>query len=158
AAQGAIARAGSELERLIASTGIDLDRLLGSFGAAPVGQGGPYVALASIKNTAADAQRRSEELQKLGKSLPLAAPLTHYQIESGFGQRPDPFNGRTAFHSGVDLSAPYKTPVYSTAPGVVVFAGNKDGYGRVVDISHSNGIVTRYAHLHRFLVAVGQKV
>jgi murein DD-endopeptidase MepM/ murein hydrolase activator NlpD len=97
-------------------------------------------------------------LQKLVGQLPLAAPLPHYQLESGFGARHDPFNGHTAFHSGLDLSAPYRSPVYSTAPGTVIFTGVKDNYGRVVEIDHGHGIVTRYAHLHRILVARGQKV
>ena len=69
------------------------------------------------------------------------------------GERIDPLNGRTAFHSGVDLSAPYKTAVLATAPGVVSFTGVKSEYGRVVEITHAHGIVTRYAHLHRILVA-----
>jgi murein DD-endopeptidase MepM/ murein hydrolase activator NlpD len=70
----------------------------------------------------------------------------------------DPIRHRPAFHSGVDLSAPYGTPVVSTAPGVITFTGVKDDYGKVVEVSHGHGIVTRYAHLHRILVALGQKV
>jgi murein DD-endopeptidase MepM/ murein hydrolase activator NlpD len=62
------------------------------------------------------------------------------------------------FHPGVDLAAPYKTPVYSTAPGKVVFTGVMNGYGRVVEIDHGHGIETLYAHLHRILVARGQYV
>ena len=148
----------SELERLIASTGIDVEKLLGRFGSLPPAQGGPYVALDRAARSNGAPGARLEELQKLIKTLPLAAPLAHYQIESGFGGRADPFHGRQAFHSGVDLSAPYRTPVLSTAPGVVVFTGVKDNYGKVVDIDHGHGIVTRYAHLHRSLVALGQKV
>jgi murein DD-endopeptidase MepM/ murein hydrolase activator NlpD len=148
----------SELERLIASTGIDVEKLLARFGSVPPAQGGPYVALDRAARPNGAPAARLEELQKLIKTLPLAAPLAHYQIESGFGGRADPFHGRQAFHAGVDLSAPYRTPVLSTAPGVVVFTGVKDNYGKVVDIDHGHGIVTRYAHLHRSLVALGQKV
>jgi murein DD-endopeptidase MepM/ murein hydrolase activator NlpD len=148
----------SELERLIASTGIDVEKLLARLGSVPPAQGGPYVALDRAARSNGAPGARLEELQKLIKTLPLAAPLAHYQIESGFGGRADPFHGRQAFHSGVDLSAPYRTPVLSTAPGVVVFTGVKDNYGKVVDIDHGHGIVTRYAHLHRSLVALGQKV
>ena len=154
---GPAARNGSELEQLLSSTGIDLDRLLGRLGSVPAGQGGPFVALGTHAS-AADEQQRNEELQTLAASLPLAAPLAHYQVESGFGSRSDPFRHRQAFHSGVDLSAPYRTPVLSTAPGTVTFTGVKDDYGRVVEITHAHGIVTRYAHLHRILVAPGQKV
>jgi murein DD-endopeptidase MepM/ murein hydrolase activator NlpD len=152
-----IARGGNELERLLASTGVDLDRLLGRFGSLPAGQGGPFVALGP-RRSAEEELRRNEELQSLAQSLPLAAPLAHYQLESGFGPRSDPFRHRAAFHSGVDLSAPYRSPVLSTAPGTVIFTGVKDDYGRVVEIEHAHGIVTRYAHLHRILVARGQKV
>jgi len=147
----------TSLEQLIVSTGVNVDRLLGDLGAAPAGQGGPFIAL-NPKRSAADEQRRTQELQKIVKSLPLAAPLAHFQVESGFGPRIDPFRHRSAFHSGVDLSAPYKTPVLATAPGTVTFTGSKDAYGRVVEISHGHGIVTRYAHLHRIQVALGQKV
>ena len=146
----------SEVERLLASTGIDVERLLGRFGSLPQGQGGPYVALDGGRLAGADA--RSEELQKIIKTLPLGAPLAHYQIESGFGGRADPFHGRQAFHAGVDMSAPYRSPVYSTAPGRVTFTGVKDNYGKVVEIDHGNGILTRYAHLHRIVVARGQTV
>jgi murein DD-endopeptidase MepM/ murein hydrolase activator NlpD len=147
---------GSELERLLSSTGVDLNRLLGRL-SVPAGQGGPFVA-AAPRRSAEEDQKRNEELQSLARSLPLAAPLAHYQMESGFGPRVDPFRHRTAFHSGVDLSAPYKSPVLSTAPGTVTFTGVKDDYGRVVEITHAHGIVTRYAHLHRILVARGQTV
>ena len=159
--QEPLARAGApgyagELERLIASTGIDIERYVGGLaahGPAP-GEGGPYVAFDPRR---AD-QARQAELQALAKSLPLAAPLAHYTIESPFGPRIDPINHREGFHTGVDLAAPYRTPVLATAPGVVTFTGTKDEYGRVVEITHAHGIVTRYAHLHRIVVAPGQKV
>jgi murein DD-endopeptidase MepM/ murein hydrolase activator NlpD len=159
---GPHARAGSsELEKLLVSTGIDIDRMLGglsSFSSSALGgQGGPYIALGSSRAVAFD-QQREDDLKKLAKMLPLAAPLVQYQFESGFGLRIDPINHRTAFHPGLDLSAPYQTPVYSTAPGTVTFTGTRDAYGRMVEIDHGHGIVTRYAHLHRILVARGQKI
>ncbi len=158
---GPHARAGSsDLEKLLVSTGIDIDRMLTgltSLGSAQGGQGGPYIALGADRGVAFD-QKREDDLKKLAKMLPLAAPLTQYQFESGFGLRIDPINHRTAFHPGLDLSAPYQTPVYSTAPGTVAFTGTRDAYGRMVEIDHGHGIVTRYAHLHRILVARGQKI
>jgi murein DD-endopeptidase MepM/ murein hydrolase activator NlpD len=72
--------------------------------------------------------------------------------------RSDPENDRPGFHTGIDLAAPYDTPVYATAPGVVTFAGYRDDYGKIVEIDHGNGIATRYAHLHAFTVTVGQRV
>lgn len=155
---GPHARAGSsELEKLLVSTGIDIDRMLNglnSFGATQSGLGGPYIALGSDS----EAAFREDELRKLAKILPLAAPLAQYQFESGFGIRIDPINHRTAFHPGLDLAAPYRSAVYSTAPGTVVFTGTRGEYGRMVEIDHGRGIVTRYAHLHRILVARGQRI
>jgi murein DD-endopeptidase MepM/ murein hydrolase activator NlpD len=145
----------SSIERLLASTGLDINRLL-RFGAATA-QGGPFIALNDTRAVDGN-QKRLDELKNLAQGLPLASPLTSYQLESGFGGRVDPINHHGSFHPGLDMSAPYKTPVYSTGPGVVSFTGAKDGYGRVVEIDHGHGIVTRYAHLHRALVARGQKV
>ena len=145
-----------ELERVLASTGLDVERFLNKLNAVPQGQGGPYIALG--KQNLAPTSERAEELRKILKTLPLAAPLVHYEVGSTFGARLDPFNRRQAFHSGLDLEAPYRTAVYSTAPGTVIFTGVKDNYGKVVEIDHGHGIVTRYAHLHRILVARGQKL
>jgi murein DD-endopeptidase MepM/ murein hydrolase activator NlpD len=145
-----------EIEQVLASTGLDVEKLLGRLNSVPVGEGGPYIALDKRHLVQSDA--RNEQLQKILKTLPLAAPLVRYTLGSGFGGRTDPINHRQAFHPGVDLEAPYRTPVYSTAPGTVIFTGVKDSYGKVVEIDHGHGIVTRYAHLHRFMVVRGQKV
>ena len=102
--------------------------------------------------------KKLEAIRGLEKVLPLTAPLTHYQIGSPFGLRTDPFNGRLAFHTGIDMDAPYMSPVYSTAPGTVVYAGYFGDYGKVVEIDHGFGIDTLYAHLQRYFVSVGQKV
>jgi murein DD-endopeptidase MepM/ murein hydrolase activator NlpD len=144
-----------ELEQVLASTGVDVEKLLGRLNSVPPGEGGPYIAL-DKKHIAGEA--RVEELQKILKTLPLASPLAHYTVGSEFGSRADPLNRRQAFHSGLDLEAPYRSAVYSTAPGTVIFTGVKDNYGKVVEIDHGHGIVTRYAHLHRYVVARGQKV
>ncbi len=145
-----------EIERVLASTGLDVEKLLGRLISVPQGQGGPYIAL--DKKHLAPAGARGEELQKILKTLPLASPLTHYTVGSGFGSRTDPFNRHPAFHPGLDLEAPYRSVVYSTGAGTVIFTGVKGEYGKVVEIDHGHGIVTRYAHLHRFMVARGQKV
>ena len=148
----------SDLERLLASTGLDVDRLLrGLGGSAASGEGGPYIALNDPRAGALDHQRL-EELQKLAKNLPLASPLNQYQLGSDYGGRVDPINHRESFHPGLDMDAPYRTTVFSTGVGIVIFTGNMDSYGKVVEIDHGHGIITRYAHLHRILVAKGQKV
>jgi len=84
---------------------------------------------------------------------PVTGPIT-----SSFGQREDPFNGEGAFHSGVDISALFGTPVRATADGMVVSAGNESGYGREILLDHGNGIQTLYGHLSGFAVTVGQQV
>ena len=97
-------------------------------------------------------------IRGLARSLPLSTPLEHYQIGSRFGPRRDPFNGRPAFHSGLDFDAGYMSPVYATAPGIVTYAGYRRDYGKVVEIDHGSGIVTLYGHMHRYTVSVGQRV
>lgn len=83
---------------------------------------------------------------------PVVGPL-----RSGFGGRSDPFGGSSfEFHKGQDISAPWGTPVVATANGIVVIAGWLRGYGWVVYVDHGNGLSTRYGHLSRIDVAVGQ--
>lgn len=92
-------------------------------------------------------------------SLPLGAPVSPpYRETSGFGYRSDPFSRRTAFHEGADLAAYYGAKIQATAPGKVTFAGNKGGYGRVVEIDHGSGFKTRYGHLQSISVKAGDTV
>jgi murein DD-endopeptidase MepM/ murein hydrolase activator NlpD len=150
-------RAIGEFRRLLASTGLNIERLFPQLSPnRPVG--GPFVPPPKGDQPAAMSPDRLEAIRSLIKSLPLSTPLDSYQLESRFGPRHDPFNHRPSFHTGIDLSAPYMSPVYATAAGVVIYAGYFSDYGKVVEIDHGNGIATLYAHLHRFTVAVGQKV
>jgi murein DD-endopeptidase MepM/ murein hydrolase activator NlpD len=148
----------AELERVLASAGVDVRRVFAQFAPRP-GKGGPFIP---APGRDAPASPLSAEqlalLRHLFKSLPLTAPLTHYVVESPFGIRRDPFNGRRSFHTGIDLAAPYMSPVYATAAGTVTFAGYRGEYGKMVEIDHGHGIATRYAHLHRYMVSVGQNV
>jgi murein DD-endopeptidase MepM/ murein hydrolase activator NlpD len=80
------------------------------------------------------------------------------RLQSAFGRRMDPFSGEGALHRGVDIGAPYGTPVHASADGVVVFASIMNGFGRVVVVDHGNGFQTYYAHLSRFAVVAGQEV
>jgi murein DD-endopeptidase MepM/ murein hydrolase activator NlpD len=84
---------------------------------------------------------------------PVMGPIT-----SSFGEREDPINGEGAFHSGVDISAGFGTPVRAAADGVVQTAGMESGYGREIVIDHGNGIETLYGHLSGFAVTTGQQV
>ncbi len=80
----------------------------------------------------------------------LRAPLEFRRISSNFGLRRHPILGVTRAHEGIDYAANRGTPVRAIGDGVVQFAGWKGGYGRVVEIRHRNGFVTRYGHLDRF--------
>ncbi|HQP97032.1 MAG TPA: LysM peptidoglycan-binding domain-containing M23 family metallopeptidase [bacterium] len=80
------------------------------------------------------------------------------EITSGFGMRIHPLDHVPHFHYGLDIAAPAGTPVSATGAGVVAFAGQRGGYGNCVDIDHGNGWLTRYAHLERVLVGVGQEI
>jgi murein DD-endopeptidase MepM/ murein hydrolase activator NlpD len=80
------------------------------------------------------------------------------RLLSPFGGRTDPFSGEGAFHTGVDISALFGTPVRAAADGIVTFAEMENGYGRIVKIDHGNGIETYYAHLSRFYVQEGEDV
>ena len=150
-------RAVAEVRRLLASTGLNVDRLFPQL-AQGAGQGGPFVAPPKGDQPNAMTPDKIEELRSLIKSLPLSVPLDYYQLESRFGPRRDPFNRRAAFHTGIDLSAPYMSPVHATAAGTVTYAGYRSDYGKVVEIDHGNGIATVYGHLHRYIVSVGQTV
>ncbi len=79
-------------------------------------------------------------------------------MSSGFGYRTDPFLGRPALHSGVDLLDDYGEPVRATAGGAVVAAGFSGGYGNLVEVDHGAGYSTRYGHLSQIDVAAGQIV
>ena len=78
------------------------------------------------------------------------------QITAGFGQRMDPFSGEGAFHAGVDISVPFGTRVEAAADGIVLEAGPESGYGNEILIDHGFGLTTKYGHLSRIFVVVGQ--
>jgi murein DD-endopeptidase MepM/ murein hydrolase activator NlpD len=101
----------------------------------------------------------SRRLNDIAASTPLAAPVAvDYRETSGFGTRVDPFTGRTAYHSGLDMAAFERAPVVSTSPGIVVYAGTRNGYGNCVEIDHGHGFKTRYAHLRDIQVQPGERV
>ncbi|HEY1272299.1 MAG TPA: M23 family metallopeptidase [Terriglobales bacterium] len=79
-------------------------------------------------------------------------------ITGSFGERIDPFNGEGAFHSGVDISSTFGTPVLAPADGVVTFADFLGGYGRAIIVDHGHGISTRFGHLANFAVISGQAI
>ncbi len=148
----------ARFERALGSAGVDVARLFAQLGQVPA-EGGPFVPppKANAPVNTFDPEKLAA-IRGLAKVLPIAAPLAQYRIGSPFGPRLDPFNGKAAFHTGIDMDAPYNSPVYATAPGTVIYAGWLGEYGKTVEIDHGFGIDTLYAHLRRCLVSVGQQV
>jgi murein DD-endopeptidase MepM/ murein hydrolase activator NlpD len=97
--------------------------------------------------------------QELSKQvLPTGKPVTKGWLSSHYGKRTDPFTGKSSWHAGVDFAGKMGSDVVAVASGVVTLAKSKYGFGRLVEISHGNGYVTRYAHNSKLLVEVGDKV
>lgn len=80
------------------------------------------------------------------------------RISSQFGTRRDPLQGGHRQHGGLDIAAPRGTAIAAAAPGKVVFAGRRGGYGNLVEIEHADGRRTRYAHAEKILVTPGEQV
>ncbi|MFM1869856.1 MAG: hypothetical protein RLY99_600 [Pseudomonadota bacterium] len=92
-------------------------------------------------------------------SLPIGNPLNGaYNLSSGYGLRIDPFTQVMAKHEGIDFSAAIGTPIIASAAGVVSRSGWDSQYGNVIEINHTEGFKTRYAHASQLLVRVGQTV
>lgn len=89
---------------------------------------------------------------------PEGRPVRQGFISSYFGKRQDPFTGRSNFHGGVDFAGVVGSEVVAVAAGVVTWAGERSGYGTLIEVNHGNGYVTRYAHNRRSLVNVGDTV
>lgn len=109
-----------------------------------------------------DGYRKIEDklsLQTLVKSVtPDRLPVRGY-ITEGQGMRRDPFTGTSReYHTGVDISAPLGSRVIAPADGMVIFAGYRAGYGKIIVIDHKFGMITRYGHLYKFNVQPGQRV
>jgi len=157
-----------EAERTIGMTGLGVEMLLDRARRIPLALGGPFVELSS--DLLADSElkhevsvvdshmERWEQLQFILRALPLNPPLDYYHVTSKYGKRKDPMNGKWAMHDGIDMGAPYRSPVLATSGGVVIEAGWHAGFGRRVVIDHGMGIETVYAHLHSITVKEGDKV
>ena len=90
--------------------------------------------------------------------IPNTLPASLDYVSSGFGYRVDPFTGGGAFHAGLDFRGPIGAPIRAAATGTVSFTGVKQGYGNCVEISHGNGLLTRYAHMSRIEARTGEVV
>ena len=112
-----------------------------------------------------DRRRQLTALQNLIMTRELASqivpggrPVESGYISSLYGQRTDPFDGNQASHQGIDFAGAAGTRVLAVADGIVSQTGIDGGYGRLVEITHGNGYVTRYAHNAKLLVKPGQTV
>jgi murein DD-endopeptidase MepM/ murein hydrolase activator NlpD len=110
-----------------------------------------------------DAQLSALENVIVGRQIsdsvrPAGKPVGAGAISSYFGERSDPFTGEEGFHKGLDFAGTEGEPVVAVAAGIVTWAGERSGYGTLVEINHGNGYITRYAHNESTLVAVGQTV
>ncbi len=90
--------------------------------------------------------------------LPTLAPVDGGWLSSSFGWRIDPFTGQRSFHEGLDFPSEAGTPIAAAASGKVIFADVHPQYGKMVEIDHGNGLVTRYAHASRLFVKEGDLV
>lgn len=130
--------------------------------------GGPFIAatdealtspMIEDANAVMDALLRYKAARDGLSMTPVHMPIAgNFRQSSGYGNRRDPFTGKRAFHSGLDFAAPTGTTVLSAADGVVSYVGERSGYGKVVEIDHGNGLVSRYAHLSAYIAQKGQRV
>lgn len=162
----------AKLRTAVSKAGLNAQDLLEDMSDEPGekdGQGGPFIpaelgvsSSPVVQETLGVLNSRIEHmtsLQALVEMLPLAAPLEEkWRVTSSFGYRKDPVNGASAVHEGLDMAAEYKSPVYATGSGKVIYAGWRGRYGRLVEIDHGNGIKTRFGHLNKVLVKKGEQV
>ncbi|RRQ50925.1 M23 family metallopeptidase [Sphingorhabdus wooponensis] len=105
-------------------------------------------ALKTLASTRVKPKRRGSDYS--GRRMPY--------ISSDFGLRWDPMRKEHRLHKGLDIPGAFGSSIYATASGVVKEAGWRGSYGLFVEIEHSKRVRTRYAHLSRINVALGQKV
>jgi len=168
--EGNLEQGVGNMRTLIRRTGINPDQFAGRLNQ---GMGGPEIPIDQVQiqgisdpgftQVYLGAAAILDQLGSLARAvarIPLAEPVAAdgFDRTSGFGPRIDPFTGRIAFHPGVDFAGPWGSAVHATAPGTVIFAGNRGGYGNMVEIDHGNGIHTRYGHLSAVTVRAGMHV
>lgn len=156
-------RRAARAENALRQLGINPRMVLASARSA---QGGPFEKLSTARDGSLDPRferlvlslARMSALEDGLDSVPQVMPADMRMISSGFGYRRDPFTGRPAMHSGLDFRGPAGSPIRAAAEGRVSFVGTRQGYGKVVEVSHGNGLLTRYAHMSAWKSRVGQEV
>lgn len=153
-------------ESLIRGYGLNPSALLGEN---KEGQGGPFIPFFGSRDKSDDIQDprfnrlakaliRMNAMERSLASIPTSMPAAVMQMSSNYGYRRDPITGGGAMHSGIDFKGPHATPILAAADGEVTKSGWQGGYGKTIEITHANGLVTRYAHLSGYTVSLGQKV
>ncbi len=122
----------------------------------------------AIEQLSLELENRENQLQVLenlvmNKNLqkevqPSGRPIKKGWLSSYYGMRTHPLSGRKEMHKGIDFASKMGGDVIAVAKGVVIYAGKRYGYGRVIDIAHGNGYTTRYAHNSKLLVSIGDTV
>ena len=159
------------LEKMFREAGLSPDDLIASVRKGYSGQGGPLtpIVLSTSNQPPSMEELRANAILKGLDELnlyriaafktPLGMPVkAAVRWTSGFGGRNDPLGRGYRRHEGQDLAGAYGTPIFSTADGVVTYAGWESGYGRLVKVQHAFGLETRYGHLSQIRVEVGQRV
>jgi murein DD-endopeptidase MepM/ murein hydrolase activator NlpD len=166
-------------ERLAKAAGLKPQELPSLAPGAVPGRGGPVSSLgardlsvaeftALVDRLARDVEQRRDQLGVLEallletsvtrQFLPTLRPIVEGWFSSNFGYRIDPFSGQNAFHDGIDFPAEPGTPIVAAASGRVVHAGWHPQYGKMLEIDHGNGLVSRYAHASNLGVGLGDLV
>ncbi len=121
--------------------------------------------LAALDMTAKDRNTKLMVVERLimnrnlqGRIIPSGRVVEHGLVSSKFGKRIDPFTGRQEHHKGIDIAGKEGSRIRAVADGVVSWSGERTGYGKLVEINHGNGYVTRYGHNKQQLVKAGDKV
>ena len=152
------------LEKMFKSVGLDLNSLLNVIRNTYSGYGGPNLPISklpidSLTNNEKLAAKMVDQILELGawriavQKIPFAHPLNEtFQYTSGFGSR------WGTMHYGTDMAAKHGSAILATADGVINFAGWEKGYGKLIKIKHDFGYETRYAHLSKINVSVGQRI
>lgn len=157
--------------RLALATGMETEALGSSMpapGGTAIGSGGPYDRMADspeilrlqgdwIRHQLDSIEDQIAEQDERLASTPTVAPVRGL-VTDPFGNRKDPFTGRLASHTGLDISARRGTPIEAPAAGVVAFTGRNGGLGKMVRISHGFGFTTVYGHMDSIVVQPGQEV
>jgi murein DD-endopeptidase MepM/ murein hydrolase activator NlpD len=126
-------------------------------------QGGPFIPAdtSNLLNGMVTIQHTLQHIDLLRNSsaaIPVRKPLPEIHMTSAFGYRVDPFLKKPGFHSGIDLRGAEGSPVSAAGAGKISHASAKGGYGLMVEITHGDGLKTRYGHLSSINVTVGQIV